>query len=209
MARVDPSTATTGVKRTVSLVYPTSTPRGSLRPGVRLELGARGGAMPTVPRPVTSLLAQQGAQTGLDWLFAEATQFTMHVLAPVRTLAEKLMILHHAATQGNETQQERLARHYYDIWCLLNDADTVAALAESPVDVLEREIVTFTLAAGLEATRRPAGGFATSAAFDPTAARSARSAFETTVLNELVWPDAPRRTFEECCRIVRQHAPTL
>ncbi len=119
-----------------------------------------------------------------------------------RTLVEKLMIVHHAAVEGDEAEQARLARHYYDIWCLLNDADTVAALSETPVDVLEREVVTFTRAAELETTRRPVTGFATSPAFDPTAAQSARSAFETIVLDQLVWPDAPRPTFEECCALV-------
>ena len=100
-AHVDPTTATKGVKRTVSLAYPTSTPLGALRPGVRLELGARGGTMPMVQRSVTSLLVQHGSQTGLEVSFAEAVPFTMHVLAPVRTLVEKLMIVHHAAVAGD------------------------------------------------------------------------------------------------------------
>lgn len=208
-AHVDSSTATTGVKRTVSLAYPTSTPPGALRPGVRLELGARGGTMPTVRRTVTSLLAQHGPDVDLAVGFAEAAPFTMHVLAPVRTLVEKLMIVHHAAVEGDEAEQARLARHYYDIWCLLNDADTVAALSETPVDVLEREVVTFTAAAELQTTRRPASGFSTSAAFDSAAAKSARSAFETIVLAQLVWPDAPRPTFEECCETVHRQASVL
>ena len=208
-AVVDQATATKGVKRTVTLTYPTETPRGALSPGVRLELGARGGAMPTVPRTVTSLLAHHGPQVGFVIEFAEATPFTMHVLAPVRTLVEKLIIVHHAAVAGDAAEQVRLARHYYDIWCLINDADTVAALGESPADVLQREVVTFTHAADLETTRRPVGGFASSAAFDPTAAEAARSAFETVVLDQLVWPDAPRPTFEECCALVVKNASVL
>ena len=165
--------------------------------------------MPTVRRPVTSLLAQHGPGVGLDGGFAEATPFTMHVLAPVRTLVEKLMIVHHAAAAGDKTEQARLARHYYDIWCLLNDTDTVEALRETPADVLAREVATFTDAAGLKTTSRPADGFGTSTAFDPTAAQAARSAFETIVLNQLVWPDAPRPTFEECCALVVANASVL
>ena len=101
------------------------------------------------------------------------------------------MIVHHAPAAGNETEQARLARHYYDIWCLLNDTDTVESLSETPADVLAREVATFTDAAGLETTLCPADGFGTSAAFDPMAAQAARSAFETIVLDQLVWPDAP------------------
>lgn len=208
-ADVDPTTATKGVKRTVTLAYPTAAPPVALSQGVRLELGVRGGTMPMIQRSVTSLLVQHGSQTGLEVSFAEAVPFTMHVLAPVRTLVEKLMIVHHAAVAGDALEQARLARHYYDIWCLLNDADTVAALSETPVDVLEREVVTFTAAAELQATRRPPGGFSTSAAFDPVAAQSVRSAFETIVLAQLVWPDAPRPTFEECCETVHRQASVL
>ena len=208
-AAVDPATATKGVKRTVTLTYPTVAPPGALSQGVRLELGARGGTMPMVQRAVTSLLAQHGPQAGLDVYFTEAAPFTMHVLAPVRTLVEKLMIVHHAAVAGDAMEQARLARHYYDIWCLLNDVDTVTALSESPVDVLEREVATFTRAAELETTRRPVSGFATSPAFDPTAAQPAQSAFETIVLDQLVWPEAPRPTFVECCALVAKNASVL
>ena len=208
-AVVNPDTATKGVKRTVTLTYPTEMPPGALRPGVLLELAARGGTMPTVRRTVTSLLAQHGSGVGLDVGFAEATPFTMHVLALVRTLVEKLMIVHHAATTGDATEQERLSRHYYDIWCLLNDTDTVEALSDTPADVLAHEVAIFTDAAGLKTTARPADGFASSAAFDPMAAQPARSAFETTVLDQLVWPDAPRPTFEECCAMVNEHAAVL
>ena len=208
-ADVDPTTATKGVKRTVTFAYPTAVPASALSQGVRLELGARGGTMPMVQRSVTSLLVQHGSQIGLEVSFAEAAPITMHVLAPVRTLVEKLMIVHHAAVEGDEAEQARLARHYYDIWCLLNDADTVAALTETPVDVLEREVVTFTRAAELETTRRPVNGFATSPAFDPPAAQPARSAFETIVLDQLVWPDAPRPTFVECCARVVENASVL
>ena len=62
--------------------------------------------------------------------------FDLRVLGPVRTLVEKLMILHHAATAGDETEQVRHARHYYDVWCLLNDEPTIAAFTEWPCDAL-------------------------------------------------------------------------
>ncbi|MDE0653222.1 MAG: nucleotidyl transferase AbiEii/AbiGii toxin family protein [bacterium] len=208
-AVVDPDTATKGVKRTVTLTYPTETPPGALRPGVLLELRARGDKPPTVQRSLISLVAQHGPRAGLDLGFAEATPLTMNVLVPVRTLVEKLMIVHHAAAAENEAERARLARHYYDIWCLLNDNDTVEALTETPAGVLAREIADFSRTAGLKATDRPPDGFASSAAFDPAAAQAAKAAFETIVLDQLVWPGAPRPTFEECCALVGAKASVL
>ena len=105
--------------------------------------------MPTVLHQVTSLIVEHADVVGLAPDFAESKPVELHVLAPVRTLIEKLTILHHAATVGDSAEQARLARHYYDVWCLLGDEDTVAELAISPADVLAREVVTFTEAAAL------------------------------------------------------------
>ena len=208
-AIVDGGTATKGVKRTARLQYPTSTAKGVLQPGVFLELGVRGGAMPTVRRTVRSLLVDHGPAAGLELDFEEAEPVDLHVLAPVRTLIEKLIIVHHAALRGGEIEQARHARHYYDIWCLLSDRETVEALEASPADVLAREVVTFTTAAKMETSGRPPGGFASSSAFDPAKAQPARSAFESVVLDQLLWPAAARPSFEECCAAAVRHADVL
>ena len=208
-ACLDTRTATKGVKRAVTLSYPTELERGPLRSGVLLELGTRGGAVPTMQRQVISLLVEYAREAGLRSDFLESEPVMMHVLAPVRTLIEKLMIVHHAGSSGSVTEQIRLARHYYDIWCLLSDHDTIAALEESPADLLAREVSTFADAAGLDGTTRPSDGFAASPALDLTTTRSVRTAFESVVLDQLVWPQAPRPTFEDCCRVVRSHADLL
>ena len=208
-AAVEGHSATRGVKRTAVLSYPTAAQTGALRAGVLLELGVRGGAMPTVARSVTSLLVEHAPVAGYDLDFNEAEAVELHVLAPVRTLVEKLMIVHHAAVSDDGTEQARLARHYYDIWCLLRDANTIAAMGESPVDVLAREVATFTQSAELETSNRPAEGFAASPAFDAAQVPSAKTAFESIVLEQLVWPDAARPTFEECCEAVHAHGTRL
>jgi hypothetical protein len=208
-SELDTRSATKGVKRTVTLTYPTASVPSPLRSGVLLELGTRGGAMPTSPRQVISLLVEHGPRAGIGLDFVEAEPVAAHVLAPVRTLVEKLMIVHHAASTGDPEEQKRLARHYYDIWCLLSDQDTVAALKESPADVLAREVSTFTDAAGLDGTTRPADGFAASPAFDLTATQPARSAFESIVVGQLVWPHAPRPSFEDCHQAVHSRADLL
>ncbi len=61
---VDSRTATKGVKRTVTLAYPTDAAHGPVRPGVPLELGTRGGAMPTMRRQVASLVVEHGPGPG-------------------------------------------------------------------------------------------------------------------------------------------------
>ena len=99
-ATIDSRTATKGVKRTARLEYPTNSATGALQQGILLELGARGGAMPTVQRSVRSLLVDHGTAAGLQADFDEAEPVTLHVLAPVRTLVEKLIIVHHAASKG-------------------------------------------------------------------------------------------------------------
>jgi len=208
-AIIDGGTATRGLKRSASLQYPTSAEMGDLRSGVLLELGVRGGAMPTVRRTVGSLLVDHGAAAGLELDFEEAEPVTLHVLAPVRTLIEKLTILHHAALQEDAVEQARHARHYYDVWCLLGDGATVEALEASPADVLAREVITFTAAARMETSNRPPEGFAASPAFDPAKAQHARSEFESVVLDQLLWPAAVRPSFEDCCAAVDRHADVL
>lgn len=206
---VDPRTATKGMKRTATLTYPTGSTSGALRSGVLLELGTRGGAMPTSQRQVASLIVEHWPGEGMEADFAEAEPVALRVLAPVRTLIEKLMILHHAALTGDAVEQQRLARHYYDVWCLLRDNGTVTALSESPADVLAREVSTFTEAAGLGASARPANGFAASPAFDYRATGPARSVYESIVLDQLLWPEALRPSLEDCCGLVQSHADLL
>ena len=92
---------------------------------------------------------------------------------------------------------------------LLNDEDTVTVIRSSPVDVLAREVVTFTAAAKMHTNPRPSAGFASSPAFDPAVAGPARSAFGSIVLGQLLWPSAPRPSFEDCCAAVHRHSGVL
>ena len=96
-------------------------------------------ANPKVPQTElsrASRLPSRPRSAGIETDFEEAAVFDLRVLGPVRTLVEKLMILHHAATAGDETEQVRHARHYYDVWCLLNDEPTIAAFTEWPCDAM-------------------------------------------------------------------------
>lgn len=205
---VDSRSASKGRKRTVTYDYPRQQHTSVLHRGVVMELGARGGTLPAQTMSIGSLVAEHAPSVGIDTDFEEAAVFGLRVLGPVRTLVEKLMILHHAAIAGDEAEQVRHARHYYDVWCLLNDEPTIAALAEWPCDALAREVETFTGAAGLETSPRPRGGFSKSPAF-VSPSQDVRRAFQDHVVGELLWGDAGKPTFEDCCMAVGRNAGKL
>lgn len=118
---------------------------------------------------------------------------------------EKLMLLHTAAT-GEVERRLAVARHYYDVWCLLQEHRIVGELAEPRVvATMARDVETFTRAAGLPSRGRPAEGFGASEAFDPSAPvnEPTRGAYDTVVLGSLLWEGSPRPSFEECCDAVR------
>jgi len=210
---LDPTTdqgaTTRGVKRTTMLNYPTVHDAGILRPGVLLELGTRGGALPQRRLAIQSLITEHAESIGLPVDFAEADPVSIPVLEPVRTLVDKLVLLHHAATEGNDTRRAATARHYYDVDRLLRNDDVLAHLTETSTDVLAREVAEHSHAAGLPTAERPKGGFANSPAWNPTTARIAADTYEHIVLGNLVWPGAPRSTFEQCCARVHELATLL
>ena len=203
MPDTDPSATTRGVKRTSVFSYPTVHGSGVLRQGVLMELGTRGGALPQRRLAVQSLITEHAESIGLPVDFDEAEPVSILVLEPVRTLVDKLVLLHHAATEGDDARKAATARHYYDVDRLLRNDDVLSQLREPPIDVMAREVCEHSRAADLPTADRPRGGFAASPAWDPTDSRVAGSTYTNLVLPSLVWPGAPRSTFEECCERVR------
>lgn len=124
-----------GTKRDYTFGYIPVTPvLGGLNTGVKLELVRMGHPTPNHPHRIQSLLADYAAATGALPLseFAELEPFDIDVLAPERTLVDKLCILHAAGTKfaadpGWEMRQ--LARHYYDVYCLLDSPSVQESLA--------------------------------------------------------------------------------
>lgn len=201
---VDGKSTTKGEKRSAVVNYPTSQPVGVLRPGVLIEIGTRGGALPQRRLAVQSLIVEHAESVGLPIDFAEAMPVSILVLDPVRTLVDKLVLLHHAATEGNDDRKAATARHYYDVDRLLRNDNVVFQLDELPVDVLAREVCEHSRAASMPTAERPAGGFADSPAWDLTSNAIARNAYDSVVLRNLVWPGAPRSTFEDCCARIKE-----
>lgn len=165
--------STTGVKRYTTYLYPSRHSDRELREGVLLELGSRGGTHPTLDHPYRSLVADF-AITELgepEDTWQEFESFSVRVLAPERTLLEKLAAVHDAAVRSDDAQLLKHGRHFYDIGRLLNSASVVDALTElGPVGLtqLVQDIEAHSQLAGFSWSPRPAGGYADSPAFDPT-----------------------------------------
>lgn len=207
--QTDAATTTKGVKRTSVFAYPTAHSSGLLRPGVLMELGTRGGALPQRRLAIQSLLTEHAESAGLPVDFDEAEPVSILVLEPVRTLVDKLVLLHHAATEGDDARRAATARHYYDVGRLLRNDDVLAHLVDPPIDVLAREVCEHSRAAGLPTADRPRGGFASSPAWDAGTSRVAADAYDGLVVPTLVWPGAPTSSFDECCVRVRDVAALL
>ena len=199
---LDLASVTKGVKRSVRLNYHLALEPAGLRSSVLIEIGTRGGALPFVRRPVQSLIAEYAERAGLDADFEEIEPVSLLVLEPARTLVEKLMILHHAATEGDSKRRRDTARHYYDVDMLLRSKAVLDELKLQNADVLAREVAQHSTAAGLPSAERPQDGFAVSPAWAADQPDVEQSYDD--VLRLLVWPNAETSTFAECCQRVHE-----
>lgn len=86
---------------------------GYVRPVVKIELGARSDDWPSEPRTVTPYVAQLFPKTSGD--FARVPTLTAE-----RTFWEKALLLHEETFRPpDKPRRIRMARHYYDVWCLI------------------------------------------------------------------------------------------
>jgi predicted nucleotidyltransferase component of viral defense system len=174
-----------------------------------LEMGSRGGPAPNELCSVGSLMSETAAAIDptAERDFDDLARFDVTVLAPERTLAEKLAFLHHRATVGDVDALRRGARHLYDVAVVLRSDRVRSALADGRMAELMIDVDSRSKAAGWPYTPRPDAGFASSPVFTPTTAvRDALSAGFTN-LRELVWGELP--TVDEAIAEVRSWAGHL
>ena len=164
------TSSTTGVKRYTTYSYPTDTADDDIKEGVLLELGSRGGAQPASEYPYRSLVAEHALTLGEDEkTWEEFAPFDVWVLAPERTLLEKVAAVHDAATRIDTESLLKHGRHFYDIYQLLNNErvhDALQGLGPGGIAALVDDINTHSEAAGFSWSPRPKGGYADSPAFD-------------------------------------------
>jgi hypothetical protein len=97
---------------------------GYVRPVVKIELGARSDDWPHEERAILPYVTEHFP--ALD----PAPAFPVRVLAAERTFWEKACLLHEETFRPAEKPRKlRMARHYYDLWCLIRAGTGEAALA--------------------------------------------------------------------------------
>ena len=137
------------------LHYPSAFPTteaGYVRPVVKIELGARSDDWPAESRTITPYVAEV-----LPQAIPEAA-FAVPSLAPERTFWEKAMLLHEETFRpADKPRKERMARHYYDVWCLITRgvADRAAVDKELFSRVAAHREIFFRLSWVDYATLRP------------------------------------------------------
>ncbi len=126
-------------QQTVSFLYPPALASQGvavpayIRPAVRLEMGARSDSWPANKHRITPYSAQL-----FPGMFT-VSSCEVNTLEAVRTFWEKATILHAEAHRAGPTaRNERMSRHYYDLYRLCGTAIGDQALKR--LDLLERVV---------------------------------------------------------------------
>ena len=99
---------------------------GYIKPIVKIELGARSDDWPHEDRPIQPYLAERFPQ------LMPNGPFFVRVLAAEPTFWEKACLLHEETFRPTDKPRKlRMARHYYDLWCLLRAGVGDRALADT------------------------------------------------------------------------------
>lgn len=102
-----------------------------MRPDVKIEMGARSDTEPSEIPTLTPYLCDAFPEQLGNGAFAIKT------VAARRTFWDKAMLLHEETYRPTDKPRKRpLARHYYDLWCLIQKG--VAAQALADVGLFER-----------------------------------------------------------------------
>lgn len=94
-----------------------------LRPVVKIELGARSDTEPNQERTIQPYVSV------ITRALVGDSSFTVRAVVPERTFWEKVSLLHEE-THRESSSRTRLARHYYDFWCLDQKGVAATALGE-------------------------------------------------------------------------------
>lgn len=98
---------------------------GYVRPVVKIELGARSDDWPYESKTIEPYVTEHFPALDLD------AAFEIRVLAAERTFWEKACLLHEETFRpADKPRKLRMARHYYDLWCLLGAGVGDVALAD-------------------------------------------------------------------------------
>jgi hypothetical protein len=159
------------------------------------------------------MLSTWAAMTGSVPLadFEELQPFRMDVLAPERTLVDKLCILHDVGSgmrKDTAAGPGYHARHYYDVHQLLDSPAVVQSLAATPnlVASYAATAAQESVAVRRPGIERPEGGFAASPAFATDIVNRARAGYDDE-MGRLGLGEYPPLT--EVAALVQTHAASL
>ena len=132
-------------QQTLLFKYPSVFPAPSpyLHPVVKMEMGARGQPEPSSPATIQSYVAEV-----IPEVVADGT-FTIRTVAARRTFWEKVLLLHEETYRPDPTaaglRKAGLARHYYDVWRLIDSGIAAEAVADADLfgHVVEHRRVFF------------------------------------------------------------------
>jgi predicted nucleotidyltransferase component of viral defense system len=125
---------------------------GYVRPVVKIELGARSDDWPNETRSIQPYVIEQFPALDPD------STCSVRVIAVERTFWEKACLLHEETFRPpDKPRKSRMARHYYDLWCLLRAGVGVKALAQPELfkRVAEHREIFFRLSWVDYSTHRP------------------------------------------------------
>lgn len=121
--------------QTLLFAYPSlyQNPSAYVRPSIRLEMGARSEHWPVSEQRVQSYVKERLKET------VEEPDFKIKVLNIERTFWEKATILHaYTHIPSDKKVPQRLARHYYDMHCLIHSE--IKGRAAADLDLLDRVV---------------------------------------------------------------------
>ncbi len=208
--------STTGVKRNIRYPYPARYGSAAVSEGVLLEMGSRGGTYPTQQHQLRSLIANHAIATlgEHETQWEEFAAVPVCVLAPERTLLEKLALLHDGASRfpdpAARTKLLQGGRHVYDVHQLLGSAEVIAALTQlSPagVQALWADIDEHSRTAEFSFTPLPESGLGQSPLLDTDNACQTITRQGYAAAMELVY--GPHPSFDECIDTIRARATLL
>jgi hypothetical protein len=210
------TSVTTGVKRYIRYPYAAQFASTGITEGVLLEMGSRGGSFPYLAHDLRSMIAhhaiaEMGGQED-DW--DEFIPVGVQVLAPERTLLEKLALLHDGASRYPDAKaRDKLlagGRHLYDVHRLLtfvSVTDSLRAGGPSALESMCADIDEHSANAEFSFTPRPTGGYSASPLLDPTGQfrEALRQGYDTAM--RLVHGQRP--SFDECLDTIRASRPLV
>lgn len=183
---------------------------------VRIDHGVPGGPFPSESREVRTLLGDGLSAQGVDIReYEDLGAFSVQMLHPSRTLVEKLCVVSSIGQRiaaGNDNVRSREARHFYDIWCLLDETESPALeylrTKDSVVDIFN-DCVQITERFYGVVPHRPEADFATCEVFsDATVLGKIRRSYDR-MCRELVFPGSSCPSLDEVAERVRSYSADL